>query len=137
MKYLMTLLLATTLTGCLSMESLKESTELDTSFYRLDANSRMLCRGASNNCQDLTSIASSRHLLADIEEAYGQPVQGSSMVRGLMLLMLQPADKAYTAEPIAGKSYQYRLPITDRTDLVWGLLKQAGEDLYGTSNAQD
>lgn len=137
MKYAVSLLLAATLTGCVSMDSLKESAQLDTSYYRLDANSRMLCKGESNNCQDLTVIASSKHLLGDIEDAYGQQAKGSSAVRALMLLMLQPADQAYTAEPISGLSYQYRLPITERTTLVWDMLKRAGEDLYGTSNAQD
>ncbi|MCV6588088.1 MAG: hypothetical protein OIF57_03505 [Marinobacterium sp.] len=123
------------LSGCLSTDNLKPA-KLDTSYYRLDANSRMLCRGESNNCQDLTLIASSMPLLSQIETLYGQPLKGSSNVRSLMLLMLQPVDKAYTAEPLSGLNYQYRLPITARTQTVWQLLEQAYKDQYGSSNAQ-
>ncbi len=134
MKFAALLLTTLTLTGCLSMESLKPDTSKDTSFYRLDANSRMFCRGETNLCQDLTLIASS-HRLQQVEEAYGSTIETNNTVRGLMKLVLQPADQAYTAEPLAGLQYQYKLPITERTTQLWNLLKQAQIDHYGSNNA--
>lgn len=134
MKFAALLLTTLTLTGCLSMESLKPDTSQDTSFYRLDAKNRMFCRGETNLCQDLTLIASS-HRLQQVEKAYGSTIETNNTVRGLMRLVLQPADKAYTAEPLAGLQYQYKLPITERTTQLWNLLKQAHIDHYGSNNA--
>ncbi len=135
MKFAALLLTALTLTGCLSMESLKPDTTKDTSFYRLDANSRMFCRGETNLCQDLILIASSSHLLQQVEQAYGSTIETNNTVRGLMKLVLQPADQAYTAQPLPGLQYQYKLPITERTTQLWNLLKQAHTDHYGSNNA--
>ena len=136
MKNAALLLSAIAITGCVSVYSLKPNAELDTSFYRLDAQNRMLCQGETKRCQDLTLIATAEHYFEPIEIALGGELTGPNYVRSLMRLMLQPTVNSYPISRIESKQYQYKLPINDQTQLVWNTLKQIRSEQFGTSNRE-
>ncbi|MFW1676647.1 hypothetical protein ACFVYJ_02540 [Pontibacter sp. JAM-7] len=120
LKAISMIILAATLSGCLSLSEL--SANSDESFYAIDRENRFFCRGASANCLDMTKIVSARSMLSPIEHAYQQEITGPNYPVSLMLILMNPSDGAYQATPVGRDGRFFRVPKTTRTDLVWNTL---------------
>lgn len=131
------LLTVLTLGGCMSLDQLKpelDTTPIDNSYYMLDTKKRLLCIGNSTRCVDVNTIISSTDELTAIERTYNQTVTPPNYIVSLMRLMLRPQDGSHKATPISGKAYHYKIPATDKMDVVWRALKRSNASHYGKAN---
>mgnify|MGYP000049765382 CR=1 FL=1 len=122
MRKLLVLTAMLALTGCMEFTGIKPVAETDKSFYVVDTKYMFLCRGLSQDCQEMSLIASGRMYYAEIENAYGQKLRGPNYPRSLARMMMKPADGSYVAKAIDENGRYYRLPINEKTNKVWRTL---------------
>lgn len=123
---------ALTLTGCLSVDSLKpgQGVPKDTDYYLVDIKYRFFCLGTTNSCRDMTKIVSAQDKLAPIEQVYGAKVKGPNYPVSLTRMVLNPPDDSYQNTPVGTNGRYFKIPINDKTKTVWRALGLAENDLY-------
>ncbi len=130
MKRLSLLAAMLALGGCVNLSgALKEDPTAD-QFYTLDTRYYRFCRGATANCQDLTSIVSVRAQLKPIEQVYGRKIQGPNYPTNLARMILTPPDGSYSSEAIGTDGRYFRVPINLHTDTVWHTVDKAYSSIY-------
>jgi hypothetical protein len=132
MRTAIVLTTALTLTGCVDVGSLmpEDKAPSDTSFYLLDTRYKFFCLGTTKKCWDMTKIVSSRNELRPIEQAYGKEVKGPNYPVTLANMIMYPADGSYTTKPIGDDGRYVRVPINDKTRIVWETLGNIEENLF-------
>ncbi|MBV1788798.1 hypothetical protein KQ940_12100 [Marinobacterium sp. D7] len=123
-------LLGATLSGCIDTGDLMKQDPSVDQFYTLDKDRLLLCRGTSNQCQDLTLIASAEELMPQIERIYGGTISGPNYPVSLAKLITEPPQGQYKATPLGESGRYLQLPINRQTDSVWDTLKKARNQVY-------
>lgn len=120
------------LSGCISMDSITPSKRepADTSYYLLDTKYRFFCLGNTKQCRDMTKIVSSRAELIPIEKTYGQKIAGPNYPVSLARMVMNPADGSYTSSPVGSDGRIFKIPVNDKTKVVWETLSRIEDNLF-------
>jgi hypothetical protein len=136
MRSLLVLSLIFGLSGCLSMDSITPSPKAprDTSYYLIDTQFRLFCQGNTKRCADMTKIVSSRAQLRPIEATYNTTVKGPNYPVSLMRMLMNPADKSYSSNPVGKDGRYYKIPSNDKTDVAWETLIGIQDNLFSSGS---
>jgi len=123
-KLLITLFSVLTLTGCLGSNSTENTAETDMSYYVVDLKKYTFCRGMSDVCQNLNNVISHTHQVSAIEDTYEQEIKGPNHRASLIRMILSPTDNSYASELISKDGRYRKVPINNKTDVVWYTLAE-------------
>lgn len=121
---------AVLLSGCVNLSNVLKDDPTADQFYLLDTRYFQFCKGETRRCQELTSIVSVRYKLKPIEQAYGRSIAGPNYPADLANLILTPPDGSYRSEPVDAEKRYYRVPVNNKTEVVWQTLDEAYGSIY-------
>lgn len=128
-RWALPLLLTPVLGGCLDSKLLQRDPTIG-QFYTLDSEKLTLCRGLSNQCHSLITIAYSRELLPEVERAYGSSVNGPNYPLSFAQLLMNPPGGEYKVSTVDSNGRYLRLPVNNQTDAAWNVLEEAMDQIY-------